>query len=289
MKKSNKHMKPNKHMKENKHIEREEKEATEMYDNRSLENDYRTLKPILKKGMIILDVGCGTGAISKDIAKIVGEKGRVIGIDNTKKFIESGKKNYGDIKNLDLIHSDLFDFQSEEKFDLIISARVLQWLTTPKEALLKMKELLKPSGQISILDYNHEALDWKPSPPKSMQDYYKIFLEWRKNAGMNNKIAEDLSDMMNEVGLSSIEVLNSNEHYERENENFEYNVGIWSKVASGLNQIVEEGYIENEYRQQVIEEYNEWVEKEAISMTMKLNEVRGKMPVANSCFDIAGI
>lgn len=276
-------------MKANKHIEREEKEATEMYDNRSLENDYRTLKPILKKGMIILDVGCGTGAISKDIAKIVGKKGRVIGIDNTKKFIESGKKNYGDIKNLDLIHSDLFDFQSEEKFDLIISARVLQWLTTPKEALLKMKELLKPSGQISILDYNHEALDWKPSPPKSMQDYYKIFLEWRKNAGMNNKIAEDLSDMMNEVGLSSIEVLNSNEHYERENENFEYNVGIWSKVASGLNQIVEEGYIENEYRLQVIEEYNEWVEKEAISMTMKLNEVRGKMPVANSCFNIAGI
>jgi ubiquinone/menaquinone biosynthesis C-methylase UbiE len=279
MKKANKHMKENKYMKENKHIEREEKGATEMYDNRSLENDYRTLKPILKKGMIILDVGCGTGAISKDIAKIVGEKGRVIGIDNTKKFIESGKKNYGDIKNLDLIHSDLFDFQSEEKFDLIISARVLQWLTTPKEALLKMKELLKPSGQISILDYNHEALDWKPSPPKSMQDYYKIFLEWRKNAGMNNKIAEDLSDMMNEVGLSSIEVLNSNEHYERENENFEYNVGIWSKVASGLNQIVEEGYIENEYRLQVIEEYNEWVEKEAISMTMKLNEVRGK----NAC------
>lgn len=275
-------MKPTKQMKENKHIEREEKEATEMYDNRSLENDYRTLKPILKKGMIILDVGCGTGAISKDIAKIVGETGRVIGIDNTEKFIESGKKNYGDIKNLDLIHSDLFDFQSEEKFDLIISARVLQWLTTPKEALLKMKELLKPSGQISILDYNHEALDWKPSPPKSMQDYYKIFLEWRKNAGMNNKIAEDLSDMMNEVGLSSIEVLNSNEHYERENENFEYNVGIWSKVASGLNQIVEEGYIENEYRLQVIEEYNEWVEKEAISMTMKLNEVRGKMQVANN-------
>ena len=99
---------------------------------------------------------------------------------------------------------------------------------------------------------------------------------------MNNKIAEDLSDMMNEVGLSSIEVLNSDEHYERENENFEYNVGIWSKVASVLNQIVEEGYIENEYRLQVIEEYNEWVEKEAISMTMKLNEVRGKMSVANS-------
>lgn len=264
-------------MKGNKHIEREEKEATKMYDNRSLEKDYRTLKPLLKKGMVVLDIGCGTGAISKDIAKIVGEKGKVIGIDNTKEFIESGKKTYAEVTNLDLIHSDLFDFESEEKFDLIVAARVLQWLTTPKEALLKMKALLKPDGQISILDYNHEELDWKPSPPKSMQVFYKIFLKWRKDAGMNNKIAEALSGMMHEVGLSSIEVLNSNEYYERENENFKSKVGIWSKVA-GLNQIVEEGYIENEYRLQVIEEYNEWVEKEAISMTMKLNEVRGKIP-----------
>lgn len=263
-------------MKGNKHIEREGKEATKIYDNRSLEKDYRTLKPLLKKGMVLLDVGCGTGAISKDIAKIVGEEGKVIGIDNTKKFIESGKKTYSEITNLSLIHSDLFDFESAEKFDLIVAARVLQWLTTPKKALLKMKELLKPDGQISILDYNHEALDWQPSPPKSMQAFYQIFLKWREDAGMNNKIAEDLSDMMNEVGLSSIEVRSSNEHYERENENFKSKVGIWSKVA-GLNQIVDEGYIENEYRLQVIEEYDEWVEKEAISMTMKLKEVRGKM------------
>lgn len=265
-------------MKGNKHIEREENEATKMYDNRGLEKDYRTLKPLLKKGMVILDVGCGTGAISKDIAKIVGDKGKVIGIDTTKKFIESGKKTYMEVSNLDLRHSDLFDFKSDEKFDLIVAARVLQWLTTPKEALLKMKELLKPGGQISILDYNHQELDWKPSPPKSMQVFYKTFLKWRKDAGMNNRIAEDLSSMMHEVGLIQIEVLNSDEHYERGNENFKSKVGIWSQVASGLNQIVEEGYIENEYRQQVIEEYNEWVEKGAISMTMKLNEVRGKLP-----------
>lgn len=268
-------------MKGNKHIERESKEATKIYDNRSLEKDYRTLKPLLKKGMVVLDIGCGTGAISKDIAKIVGEKGKVTGIDNTKKFIESGKETYREITNLDLIHSDLFDFESEEKFDLIVAARVLQWLTTPKEALLKMKELLKPNGQISILDYNHEELDWKPSPPKSMQAFYKIFLKWRKDAGMNNRIAEDLSGMMKDVGFRSIEVLISNEHYEREQEHFKSKVGIWSKVA-GLDQIVEEGYIENEYRQQVIEEYDEWVEKEAISMTMKLKEVRGKMKPATS-------
>lgn len=263
-------------MKGNKHIERESRAATKLYNNRSLEKDYRTLRPILKEGMVILDIGCGTGAISKDIAKIIGAKGKVIGIDNTKKFIENGRQSYGDVENLELIHSDLFDFESAEKFDLIIAARVLQWLTTPKEALLKMKALLKPAGQISILDYNHEELEWHPAPPTSMQDFYKIFLKWRKDAGMNNRIEEDVSAMMTEIGLSSIEVLNANEYYERGKENFKSKVGIWSKVA-GLTQIVEEGYLKEAYRLQVIEEYDEWVEKEAHSMTMKLKEIRGKM------------
>jgi len=263
-------------LKKNKHIEREAKAATKLYDNRSLEKDYRTLKPLLKKGMVVLDVGCGTGAISKDIAKIVGENGKVIGIDNTKKFIESGKTTYAEVANLELIHSDLFEFESAEKFDLIVAARVLQWLTTPKEALVKMKALLKPGGQISILDYNHEALEWTPAPPTSMQDFYKVFLKWRKDAGMNNRIAEDLANMMQEVGLNSIEVRNSNEHYERTNEQFNAKVGVWSKVA-GLTQIVDEGYIEEAYRLRVIEEYDEWIEKEAISMTMKLKEIRGRM------------
>lgn len=112
-------------MKGNKHIERDSQEATKIFDNRSLEIDYRTLKPILTRGMKVLDVGCGTGAISKDIAKIVGKEGKVIGIDNTEKFIKSGKQAYGKITNLQLIHVDLFEFEPKEKFDLIISARVL--------------------------------------------------------------------------------------------------------------------------------------------------------------------
>jgi len=71
-------------------------------------------------------------------------------------------------------------------------------------------------------------------------------------------------------------VRNSNEHYEKTNEQFQPKIGVWSKVA-GLAQKMEEGYIEEAYRLQVIEEYDEWVEKEAISMTMKLKGVRGKM------------
>lgn len=262
-------------MKANKHIHRDG-EATKIFDDRSLKNDYKNLASILKPGMKVLDVGCGTGSISKDIAIIVGENGKVTGIDNTENFILSGSESYQDIKNLELIHIDLFDFNPEEKFDLIVSARVLQWLSNPKEALLKMKSLLKPNGQISILDYDHTNLIWNPSPPESMQAFYNTFLKWRHDAGMNNKIAEDLSNLLNEAGFHSVEKINSDELYNEERSDYKSKIGIWSKVAGSL-QMVEEGYLDNELRLKAIEDYNHWIETEAISMTMKLNEVRGKI------------
>ena len=262
-------------MNQNKHIERSNKESTKIFDNRSLEVDYRTLQSILKPGKSVLDVGCGTGAISKDIAKIVGPKGTVLGIDNTAKFIEGGKATYSDVQNLELKHVDLFDFETEQKFDLIIAARVLQWLNNPKEALLKMKSLLNENGIVSILDYNHNTIEWIPEIPKSMRSFYTTFLKWRSDAGMNNGIADDLTELLKAAGFHSIEKNNSNEHYEDSRTDFKTKIGIWSQVA-GSKQMVDEGYLNDELRLKAIEEYDEWVAHKAISMTMKLNEVRGR-------------
>lgn len=263
-------------MKANKHIQRDNQEANKAYNDRSLANDYRHLSSILKPGMKVLDIGCATGFISKDIATIVGENGKVTGIDNTESLILSGRESHQNVTNLELIHTDLFDFNTEEKFDLIVSARTLQWLSNPKEALVKIKSLLKPNGQISILDYDHTNLNWNPLPPESMQEFYNTFLKWRHDAGMNNRIAEDLPALLEEVGFHSVEKINSDEFYNKERSDYKSKIGIWSKVAGSL-QMVEEGYLKNDLRLKAIEEYNHWIETNAVSMTMKLNEVRGRI------------
>ncbi len=66
-------------MKPNKHIQRDGN-ATKIFDARSLAKDYKHLSGILNSGMNVLDVGCGTGSISKDIAAIVGEKEKSRGL-----------------------------------------------------------------------------------------------------------------------------------------------------------------------------------------------------------------
>jgi ubiquinone/menaquinone biosynthesis C-methylase UbiE len=261
----------------NKVIQREGKGTAKLFDERSLANDYATLAPLLKPGLKVLDVGCGTGAISKDIAALVGETGHVTGIDNTEYFIESGKETYASVQNMELIYIDLFSFEPEEKYDLIISARVLQWLNNPVEALKKMYSLLKPGCIVSILDYNHEALEWQPQPPASMQRFYATFLRWRGDAGMNNHIAEDLPEYLQEAGFSGIETFEADEVYQKGEANFVHKAGIWAKVAQS-KQMVEEGYIDDESRLLAIDEYTHWVENDAEQMVMKLKEVRGVKP-----------
>lgn len=76
--------------------------------------------------------------------------------------------------------------------------------------------------------------------------------------------------------MVEIEKINSDEHYERNRDDFNSKVGIWSEVAGSV-QMVKEGYLNDDLRLKAIEEYNEWLENKAISMTMKLNEVRGKI------------
>src|SRR5690606_24072601 len=247
-----------------------------IFEYSTIVTNYSTLIPFLKPGLRVLDVGCGTGDITADIARRIGESGHITGIDNTEHFIISGRETYADVSNPNLIHADLFEFSSDTRFDLIIAARVLQWLNNPTDALIKMKAMLKPGGTVSVLDYDHTALTWEPQPPASMLTFYDAFLRWREHAGMNNRIAKDLSQYFTEAGFHSIEVINADEVYRRGSINFTGRAGIWSKVA-GLKQISDEGWIDDPARLQAIEDYDRWVNEEAESMTMKLNEVRGRI------------
>ncbi len=251
------------------------KSSAPILNNRTLAKDYSTIVPILKEGLRVLDVGCGAGAISKGIAEKVKS---VVGIDRNKELIEEGKVLFGSLDNLELIATELFDYEPTEKFDLIVSARVLQWLDNPQAALKKMKTWLKPNGQISILDYNHEALAWQPSPPTSMQVFYQAFLDWRSNLGLNNAIAKDLPDYFEKAELQQIEVIPANEIYNKSDDIFLHKAGIWIDVAKVIGKkMVAEGFVTEELRLKAMKEHQYWIATEAEQMVMKLKEVRGKL------------
>jgi len=245
-------------------------------DRRTLEKDNANLLSLIKAGHVVLDVGCGSGSITKGIAELVGQEGYAVGIDVSDQLIDHARHNFEGIKNLHFEVADINNYSYDNKFDVITSARVLQWVANPREILLKMKALLKPGGCISILDYNHEKIEFTPDVPTIVKKFYSAFLTWRKDAGMDNAIADHLKDTFEEIGMRNITVDDQSEISQSGNNTFIEEISIWKKVAETRGkQLVADGYLTEIDRLSAIGGYQSWMDKDARSMKLYLTAVTG--------------
>ena len=104
----------------------------------------------INKNDVVLDVACGTGVVTKQIQKKVGNAGHVIGVDTSTTAIKIAKKCNEKIKNLDFVNIDAENFSFSKKFDIITCQYALFFFPNAQKALKNMKNSLKKSGKIGI-------------------------------------------------------------------------------------------------------------------------------------------
>src|SRR5689334_749557 len=111
-------------------------------NRRTLQRDHRYLARVLRTGMDVLDVGCGTGAITADIARAVGPGGVALGIDRDEANLATAVQNYGEIGNLRFETADILTLSDEfnNRFDIVTAARAIQWISEPERAIAQMKK-----------------------------------------------------------------------------------------------------------------------------------------------------
>jgi ubiquinone/menaquinone biosynthesis C-methylase UbiE len=97
-----------------------------------------------KKGETILDIGCGTGDLTKKISE---QCGKVIGIDNSNEMIQSAQKKYPEIS---FIHNDAKNYQLDDKFDAIFSNAVLHWIPQADTMIQNANRHLKIGGRYVV-------------------------------------------------------------------------------------------------------------------------------------------
>ncbi len=130
---------------------------------RTAQNSAAYLLDHLRPGLSLLDVGCGPGNITVDLAARVAP-GRVVGLDGARQIIEQARGlsdsvewRVGDAYTLD---ADLRDF------DVVHAHQVLQHLADPVAALRAWGNVCREGGIVAARDADYEAFTWYPADPQ---------------------------------------------------------------------------------------------------------------------------
>lgn len=104
----------------------------------------------IKRGDSVLDVACGTGAVTKKISKKVGASGMVIGTDVSQIAIKVAKKWAGPNKNLDFVVADAEKLFFGKNFDVITCQYGIFFFPDALKVLKNLKKQLKKNGTMAI-------------------------------------------------------------------------------------------------------------------------------------------
>jgi ubiquinone/menaquinone biosynthesis C-methylase UbiE len=105
----------------------------------------------IQEGMSVLDVGCGWGDMSIQVAGVVGPKGRVVGIDCVDAFLREARKDAAakGFSNVEFLRGDAEVALPVNEFDYVIARFGTMFFTNPVAALRRMRMALKPGGQMT--------------------------------------------------------------------------------------------------------------------------------------------
>jgi ubiquinone/menaquinone biosynthesis C-methylase UbiE len=122
------------------------------------------LLPHLRPGVELLDVGCGPGTITLDLAAAVAP-GQVTGIENVEPPLEAARAEAarrGDRTTRFELGDVMALPYADGSFDVVHAHQVLQHLADPVGALREMARVCRPGGRVVARDADYAAMAWHP-------------------------------------------------------------------------------------------------------------------------------
>ena len=112
----------------------------------------------VKAGMNVLELGCGSGAYTIDLARAISQKGNLHSLDIQQIMLDKVRSKLlkienTDVKNVKLILGNAYELPFQDQlFDLILFITVLQEIPDKHRALIEAKRVLKDNGRITITE-----------------------------------------------------------------------------------------------------------------------------------------
>lgn len=134
---------------------------------RTAANSAAFVLPHLRPGMRLLDIGCGPGSITVDLAAVVAP-GEVVGIDREPTVLDGARALAAarGLANTQFEPADVYDLPFEaDRFDVAYAHQVLQHLARPADALAEARRVLQPGGLLAVRDSDYGTMVHAPREP----------------------------------------------------------------------------------------------------------------------------
>ena len=120
-----------------------------------IQNPKKIVGPYIKKGDTVIDIGCGPGFFSIEMAKLVGKNGKVIVVDLQEKMIAHVKKKaarHGMLDRMEFHQCDANAIGLNRKADFILAYYMIHETPSPLHFLEEARGMLKDGGKMLVVE-----------------------------------------------------------------------------------------------------------------------------------------
>lgn len=229
---------------------------------RTAANSAAHLLPHLRPGQSVLDVGCGPGTITADLAGLVAP-GRLTALELTEDALDLARTELAarGVGNVDFAVADVHALDlPDDAFDVVHAHQVLQHVGDPVAALREMRRVCRPGGVVAARDSDYAAFTWYPVIP-ALDDWLALYQRVARANGGEPDAGRRLHSWARAAGFTEVTATASVWCYASPEERAWWG-GMWAERiqhSALARQAVAQGFATSDELLRLADGWREWV------------------------------
>ena len=171
--------------------------------------------PFIEPGDDILDVACGPGTITVDLAALVGADGTVTGVDQVDHQFDIGRRIAAErgLDNVTFRTADAYALPfDDQRFDRVFSNALLEHVADPQAIVDEFRRVLRPGGTVALATPDWDGFVFGPVRA-GLYEACELYRQLQVHNGGNPTIGRHLGTMLEDAGFTGIDTGGRYENY----------------------------------------------------------------------------